>query len=291
MITAEAESHQSFRVQVIQDLLTLKRFARRYGPSVVLLIVAAVIGWAAANSVSNYTNGGWEMHIERRFNDQTLINIHLHHWYYGIPLFFIALFLIQVNAMASTFVFGLGQALSAHSFINEHGIPSIIEGGTTWAVPPEIYFPIVTAFSVLYAIFLIRREEWLARAREREEIAASYLGPRARIRETFGQVDEWARRHFTKKKLQHDPDTQIWYGEWRGLDAGQNGEWQIHYTVTPYEPDTVLWVFSLEHIPIKGSVGLIDDWMHELDDALGPGLQPLLLRELQPRQERALAGK
>lgn len=285
MRTAEAESHQSFSVQIIEDLLTLKRFAWRFGPSIATLIVAAVIGWVVANSVSNYTHGGWELHMERRFNDQILFNIHFHHWYYGIPLFLIALILIQVNAMASTFLFGLGQALSAHSFINEHGIPSIIEGGTTWAVPPEIYFPIVTALSVLYAIFLIRREEWLARAREREEIAASYLGPRAQIQATFENVDQWARRHFTKKKLQHDSDTQIWYGEWRGLDDGQNGEWQIHYTVTPYEPDTVLWVFSLEHIPIKGSVGLIDDWMHELDDAIGPALEPILLRELQPRAE------
>ncbi len=282
MIT-RVENHGSFRAHLIRDLLTLRRFARRYGPSILTLIVAAVIGWAIANSVSNYTHGGWEIHIEQRFGNQILINIHFHHWYYGIPLFILALLLIPVSPLASTFVFGLGQALSAHSFINEHGIPSIIEGGPTWPVPPEIYFPIVTALSILYAFFLVRREEWLNRAQERERIAVSYIGPSEGVEATFVRVDTWAWHHFTKKKLQHNSDTGIWYGEWRGLDAEEHGEWQLHYTVTPYEPPTVLWVFSLEHIPLKGSVGLIDEWIHELNDVLGPGMQPVLLREVGPR--------
>ena len=291
MKTALAESYDSFRIELTQDWMTLVRFVRRFGPSVAALIIAAVIGWVAANSVSNYTHGGWEIHFEQRFNDQILVNIHFHHWYYGVPLFFLALLLIRVNMIASTFVFGLGQTLSAHSFINEHGIPSIIEGGPTWAIPPEIYFPIVTAFAVLYAMFLIRREEWAAREHERERIAASYIGPSAQLGSTFRRVDSWARRHFSTKKLQHDRDTQIWYGEWRGLDTAQNSEWQMHYTVTPYEPEKLLWVFSLEHIPIKGSVGLIDDWMHELDDALGPTMQPILLRDPHPSQEQPAEGE
>jgi hypothetical protein len=279
MKTADAGNVESFRFELTQDWLTLGRFARRFGPAVATLIVAAVIGWLVANSVSNYTHGGWEIHFEQRFNDQVLVNIHFHHWYYGVPLFFLALMLIRVNVMASTFVFGLGQSLSAHSFINEHGIPSIIEGGPTWNIPPEVYFPVITAFALLYAIFLIRREEWLVREQERERIAASYIGTTSQLGSTFRRVDNWARQHLTRKKLKHDRDTQIWYGEWRGLDSAQKGEWQLHYTVTPYEAEKLLWVFSLEHIPINGSVGLIDDWMHELDDALGPALQPILLRE------------
>lgn len=285
MGASETENNQSFRVQLTQDWLTLRRFINRYGPSIFTLIAAAVIGWVVANSVSNYTHGGWELHVERRLNEQILINIHFHHWFYGVPLFFLALLLIQVNTMASTFVFGLGQALSAHSFINEHGIPSIIEGGPTLPIPSEVYFPIVTAFAVLYAIFLVRRQEWLARAREREKLAVSYIGQATEVTPTFERIDNWARMHFTKKKLQRDRDTQIWYGEWRGLDHDQRGEWQMHYSVTPYEPGTVLWVFTLEHVPINGSVGLIDDWMHELDDALGPSLKPILLREMEPRLE------
>lgn len=284
MKLAESETYQSLRIELTEDWLTLKRFARRFGPSIIALVVSAVIGWVFANSVSNYTHGGWELHIQRRFDDQILVNIHFHHWYYGIPLFLLALLLIRMNAITSVFVLGLGESLSAHSFLNEHGIPSIIEGGPTLAIPSEIYFPIVTAFSLLYAFFLIRREEWLGRQREREMIAASYLGPAGQLQSTFRRIDKWARKYFTKKKLQHDSDTQIWYGEWRRLDPDGKGEWQMHYTATPYESNTLLWVFSLEHIPIKGSVGLIDEWMHELDDALGPALQPVVLREVQPPQ-------
>jgi hypothetical protein len=276
----QIESHETFRAHLIHNLLTLRRFARRYGPAVVTLLVAAVLGWTLASSLSNYTHGGWELHIERRFDTQILVNIHFHHWYYGIPLFILALLLIPLSPLASTFVFGLGQALSAHSFINEGGIPSIIEGGATWRIAPEIYIPIVTLLSLLYAFFLVRREEWLAREQERERIAASYLGSRHALESTFARVDEWARQHFTRKKAQHDRDTHIWYVEWRGLDRTENGEWQLHITVTPYEPDTLLWVFSLEHIPLRGSVGLIDEWVHELDDVLRPELQPVLVREL-----------
>lgn len=290
MKTTGAETYQSIRAELTHNWLTFTRFAARFGPSVVALVFSAVIGWVFANSVSNYTHGGWELHIQQRFDDQILVNIHFHHWYYGVPLFFIALLLIRLNTVVSVFVFGLGQSLSAHSFINEHGIPSIIEGGPTLAIPPEIYFPVITAFALLYALFLIRREEWLARERERERIAASYLGPAGQIQSTFRRVDKWARKYFTKKKLQHDRDTEIWYGEWRGLDPAGNGEWQMHYTVTPYETNTVLWVFTLEHMPIKGSVGLIDDWMHELDDALGPALRPVVLREIESPPGLAAAG-
>ncbi len=289
MKTVQRQSTESLRDGLRRDWLTLKRFARRYGPSILTLLVAAFIGWTLANSVSNYTQGGWELHVERRLNQNILVNIHFHHWYYGVPLFFLALLLIRVNPLISTFVFGLGQSLSAHSFINEGGIPSIIEGGATWRVPPEIYFPLVTAFSILYAFFLIRREEWLARAREREEIASSYLGPRSELKQTFTRVDEWARQHFTKKKMQHDSETQIWYGEWRGLDAQARGEWQMHYTVTPFDPETLLWVFHIQHIPLKGSVGLIDDWMNELDEVVRRTLRPIILREPEPQRQLAPA--
>lgn len=291
MRVAGSQDENSLRVELTQGWLTFGRFVRRFGPSVATLIVAALAGWLIANSVSNYTHGGWEIHFEQRFEDKVLVNIHIHHWYYGVPLFFVALLLIRVNVLASTFVLGLGEALSAHSFLNEHGIPSIIEGGPTWNVPNEVYFPIVTALSLLYALFLIRREEWLVRERERERISASYIGPAAQLGSTFRRVDNWARKHFTKKKIQHDLYTQVWYGEWSGLDASEKGEWQLHYTATPYEADKLLWVFSLEHIPISGSVGLIDDWMHELDDALGPTLEPALLREPAPAQPLVAAGE
>ena len=273
---------RAWKTEVIQDLLVLRRFALRYAPSLITLAAAAVVGWLFASSVSNYTHGGWELHIERRFQQTIEVNIHFHHWYYGIPLFLISLLLIQVNSTASNFVFGLGQSLAAHSYINEHGIPSIIEGGPTWNVPPEVYFPIVTALSLLYAFFLIRREEWLARAREREEVALSYVGNGSDLDEIIARVDEWARKRMTKRILRHDADNHIWYGQWRGLDAEHRGEWQLNYTITPFDPGEVLWVFRLDHIPMTGSVGLIDEWLHELDDVVHDKLQAILLHELSP---------
>lgn len=281
----------SWRTEIIGDLLTLKRFTLRYGPVLLALVSAGVIGWTFASSVSNYTHGGWEIHIEQRFDSQVLINLHFHHWYYGIPLFIIALLLIRYNSLLSTFVLGLGVSLSAHSFINEHGIPSIIEGGPTLPVPPEVYFPVVTGLSMLYAFFLIRREEWLARERERERIAVSYIGKDDQVATVFARVDGWAEHYFQRKKVRQDADTKIWYAEWRGLDKENNGEWQLHYTVTPFEPGVVLWVFSIEHIPLKGSVGLIDEWIHELDDVVRPELKPILLEQLIPAEPAARSAR
>ena len=44
-----------------------------------------------ASSVSDYTKGGWEVHfIERGIG----LNLHFHHWYYGIPLGLLAFALI-----------------------------------------------------------------------------------------------------------------------------------------------------------------------------------------------------
>lgn len=286
-MTAQETIAQGWKTEVIQDLLVLRRFTLRYAPSLLTLVVAAVVGWVVASSVSNYTHGGWELHIERRFQQTVEVNIHFHHWYYGLPLFVLSLLLIQVNSTASNFLFGLGQSLAAHSYINEHGIPSIIEGGPTWNIPPEIYFPIVTALALLYAFFLVRREEWLARAREREEVALSYVGRSQDINSIMARVDEWARNYFRKKIIRREADTNIRYVQWRGLDIEHRGEWQLNFTVTPFEPGEVLWVFRLEHIPMTGSVGLIDEWLHELDDAVSDKLQPILLHQLSPSRPPA----
>ncbi|MGE5139060.1 MAG: hypothetical protein ACM3JD_06355 [Rudaea sp.] len=286
-MTSEETSVRDWKTEVMQDLFVLRRFALRYAPSLLTLAVAAVIGWVVASSLSNYTHGGWELHIERRFQQTVQVNIHFHHWYYGLPLFLLSLLLIQFNSTASNFLFGLGQSLAAHSYINEHGIPSIIEGGPTWNIPPEIYFPVVTALALLYAFFLVRREEWLARAREREEVALSYVGRTLDIDAIMARLDEWARKYFSKKNKRREADTQIWYVEWRGLDIEHRGEWQLHCTVTPFEPGEVLWVFRLEHIPMTGSVGLIDEWLHELDEIVSDKLQPVLLHELNPSRPAA----
>ncbi len=263
--------------------LLLLRFARRYGVAILALVLAAVIGWTVANSVSDYTKGGWEIHFIQR---DLGINLHFHHWYYGIPLFLLALALIEWNTNVSIFFFGLGEALAAHSYINEHGIPSIFEGGPTLRIPPEIYFPMVTAVSLLYAFFLIRREEWIARASEREEISESYLCPKTHMPEVLERLDDWACRHLRRKKFKVDPDTQIEYGHWYAIDPETNGEWQLYYVVSPFDDQLNLLVVRIQHAPLEGRMGQLDDWIRELDAELRPLAQPAVAG---PEAARAMA--
>jgi hypothetical protein len=223
--------------------------------------------------VSDYTKGGWEIHfIEHGIG----LNLHFHHWYYGIPLGLLAFAMIEWNSLLSIFLFGLGQTLAAHSFINEHAIPSIIEGGETWRLSPEIYFPIATALALLYAFFIIRREEWLARAKEREEISESYLCPKAKIADVIRCLDDWAAKYLTHKKQHIDRDTHIQYGHWKSLNRELTGEWQLDYVVSPFDAQLNLLVVRLQHVPLEGRAGQLDDWIRELDAALQPLVVPAI---------------
>ncbi len=264
---------RDLRTRATEYWLLFARFSRRYGPAVLTLFLSALIGWLAANGVSDYTQGGWEIHfIERGIG----LNFHFHHWYYGLPLGLLAFAVIELSPNASIFLFGLGQTLAAHSFINEGGIPSIIEGGATWRIAPEVYFPFVTAFALLYAFFIIRREEWLVRAREREEISESYLCPKPRTAEVIQRLDAWAEKYLTHKKQHVDPDTNIQYGHWQTLDGATNTEWQMDYVLSPFDVDLNLLVVRLMHIPLKGRAGDLADRIREMDAALKPLAQPVI---------------
>ncbi len=258
-------------MRAAQTWMLLLRFGTRYSVALFALTASAVIGWAFAATVSDYTKGGWEIHIIERAIG---LNIHFHHWYYGIPLGLLAFATIEWKTTTSIFLFGLGQTLAAHSFINEHGIPSIVEGGPTLPVSPEVYFPIVTALTLLYAFFLVRREEWLYRAREREEIAESYLYPKARAGELLDRLNGWALRYMVYRRRHVDRDTHIEYGEWRGLDRTTQSEWELHYTASPFDDQLNLLVVRIEHIPLQGRSGQLDEWIQELDAALKPLAQP-----------------
>lgn len=275
-VLPNAAEPDTLKTRVLRYVYLLERFARRYGWTLLVLALAAIVGWTLANSVSNYTHGGWEIHFEQRFNERVLINIHFHHWYYGLPLYLIAFLLIDWNINVSTFLFGFGQALAAHSYINEGGIPSILEGGPVWRLGPEIYFPLVTALAMLYAFFLVRREEWLTRAREREELAITYLVPRAKRDQVMEKLNTWARRHFTKQRVSQDKEKETLYGEWRALDREARGEWQMHYVLTPFDTRDTVLVIRFEHIPLQGRLGLLDDWLQELDLMLDDDVEPVI---------------
>ncbi len=256
--------------------LQIWKFVDRYGLAVLALIVSAWLGWTIANSVSDYTKGGWEVHFEQR---SLGVNIHFHHWYYGIPLGVLALLLIEKQTTLSIFLFGLGASLSTHSFVHEGGIPSIFEGGPTLRVPLELYLPAVTLFCALYASFLIRREEWLARSREREELAMSYICPSEHSTEVVGKLNDWAAAHFRQKKIHHDRWTGIEYGYWREPDRETHGEWQLHYIRSPFDEKCHLLVVKLQHIPMLGRKGTLDEWLEEIHQLLTPQARLALIED------------
>jgi len=247
--------------------LQLLKFTNRYGLAVAALVISAWLGWWVANSVSDYTNHGWELHIRQ---PNLGVDIHLHHWYYGIPLGLIALILIPRAATLSIFLFGLGASLSTHSFVNEGGIPSIFEGGPTLHVPLEIYLPAGTLFVALYAFVIIRRQEWLVRSREREELAMTYVLRNEHIKDALAKLDEWAKERFNKKKMYFDRWTKIEYGYYRALDREQHGEFQLHYTAAPFDDQSYLLVIKLQHVPLIGRQVTLDEWLDEIHQLLKP---------------------
>jgi hypothetical protein len=247
-------------------VLTAK-FADRYGVAVLALIASALIGWLVANGVSDYTKGGWELHVQQRALG---INIHFHHWYYGIPLGLIALLLIHKQATLSIFLFGLGATLSTHSFINEQGIPSIFEGGETLRVPPELYLPAVTLLCALYAFFIIRREEWLVRAKERDELAVTYFVDNAQVAKSLETLDAWSDQHFGRRRFHRDRWTDIRYCYWSQVDRDLRGEWQLHWSCAPFDEQSQVLVVKLQHVPMIGGKGTLDEWLLEIHGLLKP---------------------
>lgn len=263
--------------QLARDFgLQVFKFVERYGLAMAALVISAVMGWNVANSVSDYTKGGWETHI---VHSPLGIDIHLHHWYYGGPLGLLALLLIQRNTTLSIFLFGLGAALSTHSYVNEGGIPSLFENGETLIVPSIVYLPAVTLISVLYAVFLIRREEWLSRAREREEIAMSYLIPLDKVEPTLGRLKAWANVHFHRRKEYRDRWTNIHYGYCRTPDRELSGEWQLHYVCSPFDEYANLLVVKLQHLPMSGRKGTLDEWLEEINLLLKPDARLALIED------------
>jgi hypothetical protein len=87
-------------------------------------------------------------------------------------------------------------------------------------------------------------------------------------------LDGWAVQHLRRKKHTIDADTKIEYGYWHALDPETNGEWELYYTISPFDEQLNLLVIRLDHVPLQGRTGQLDDWIRELDTALKPLAQP-----------------
>ena len=259
-----------FRNLAVRNALVLRRFVRLYGLAVLVLVVSAVLAWIIADSVSDYTHRGWEMHI---IQPNLGVNLHFHHWYYGVPLGLLAFLLLDVNATLSVFIFGLGQSLAAHSFLHEGGIPSLIEGGTTLRVPGYLYFPVVTAIAMLYMFFVMRREEWLAMAREREEVAVSYFSAAEKQREAVAALDGWAEARFRRARCRDDRATGIRTGQYSRVTFDNRDLWSLEYASTPYDDGRHILVVRLQHTPFRHESTRLLDWLNDLHRVMAPHVE------------------
>ena len=102
------------------------------------------------------------------------------------------------------------------------------------------------------------------------EALTSCLNPPVPKDGTHFTLDEWAQAHFTKKRMYFDRWTHIEYGYYRALDRSLHGEWQLHYTAAPFDELSHLLVIKLQHIPMIGRKGTLDEWLEEIHVLLKP---------------------
>ena len=103
------------------------------------------------------------------------------------------------------------------------------------------------------------------------------VGPQAS--EIVGKVNDWAAAHFRKKKIHHDRWTNIEYGYWRAPDRETHGEWQLHYISSPFDEQSHLLVVKLQHIPMVGRKGTLDEWLEEIHHLLTPQAKLALIED------------
>ena len=84
------------------------------------------------------------------------------------------------------------------------------------------------------------------------------------------RLDDRAAKYLTHKEQHIDRDTTIQYGHWRALNGQVTGEWQLDYVVSAFDAQLNLLVVRLQHVPMEGRAGQLDDWIREMDAALQP---------------------
>ena len=239
---------------VASYLLLAERFVELYWPYVAAAVGGAALSWLTADAASDYTKGGWELHVQQRAWG---LDLHVHHWYYGLPLLAIAFLLLDTRPVLSVFVFVFGQSLAAHSYHNERGIPSIFEGGATLAVPPFIYWPVASLLVALFTFFVVRAHEWLTLSAEREEAAASYVTDAVGAAAALDAVDAWARVEFDRAETA-TTKRGVRTASYTRLDAGTRGLWELLCGATPLDGDRRLLTVRVLHVPLRGDAALLD---------------------------------
>jgi hypothetical protein len=235
-------------------LLLAKRFVELYWRYVAAAVGGSALSWLTADAASDYTKGGWEFHIQQRAWG---LDLHVHHWYYGLPLLAVAFLLLDTRPILSVFVFVFGQSLAAHSYHNEHGIPSIFQGGETIAVPPFIYWPVASLLVALFTFFVVRAHEWLTLSAEREEAAASYVTDAASAAAALDAIDAWARTEFDRAETA-TTKRGVRTASYSRLDAETRGIRELLCGATPLDGDRRLLTVRVLRVPLRGDDALLD---------------------------------
>jgi hypothetical protein len=225
-------------------VLLAGRFAELYWRYALAAVVGAWLAWVLADAASDYTRGGWELHLEQRAWG---LDLHFHHWYYGIPLLVIAVVLLDDRPVLAVFVFVFGMALSAHSYHNEGGVPSLLEGGATLAIPAYLYWPLASLASALFTFFVVRSHEWLALQAAVEEAAATYRATHDRAADAFAALTAWGREEFDRETASATVRGAR-TASYSRLDREMRGIWELHCTSMRVDEATTLVTVRVRHM-------------------------------------------
>lgn len=260
-------------------LVFARRFVTLYWRYLLAVAGGAAGAWLSADAVSDYTRGGWELHIEQRAWG---LDLHVHHWYYGLPLLALAFVLIDRRPVAAVFTFVLGQSVAAHSYYNEGGIPSIVEGGATIAVPPFVYWPLASLLVGLFTFFVVRAHEWLVLSAEREEAAQSYLLEADDAGPAIAALHAWAAGAFDRRVAGMRDGSRV--GTFSTLESQARGLWELRYRATPFDDGRVLLTVRIEHFPHRHESRRLLELLSEADGALRAACrrEPTLAGPLRP---------
>ena len=256
--------------RVVRYVLLAGRFAELYWTYVAAVVIGAALSWVLADAASDYTEGGWELHLEQRAWG---LDLHFHHWYYGIPLLAIAFTLLDTKPVGSVFVFVFGMALSAHSFHNEGGIPSIFENGATLAVPDYLYWPVASLLAALFTFFVVRSHEWLAIQSASEEAAASYVAGREACDAAFEALSAWGRTEFDTETAHREPRA-VRVASFSRLERRVRGIWELHCSTRPVGDGRFLLTVRVVHMAPRRSTARLVEMLARADELVGPFAEP-----------------
>lgn len=265
--------------RVVRYAILAVRFAALYWRYFVAVVVGATLAWSLAGEVSDYTRGGWELHLEQRAWG---LDLHFHHWYYGVPLLAIAVALLDTRPVFAVFLFVFGQALSAHSYHNEGGIPSIFQGGRTLAVPAFLYWPISSLLAALFTFFVVRSHEWLAARAATEEASATYRAGDAACAEAFDALAEWARAEFDRETA-GAAASGARSASYSRLESNIRGIWELHVASVPVGDGTSLLTVRARHVAATSQPSRLLAFLEDADARVRPFAEPVLRRAAAPR--------